>query len=254
MSAACESPTIARSSVVDAAVPALEAERPARPRCSPAGRDRTCARGGRLAPSSSMVPCATRLPFAMMTTSSTVCSTSDSMARDERAALCRKVAQEPAQPPDAIGVQAVRGLVEDDDARVSEQGGREPESLPHAHRVAACALARRGRDAHELEHLVHATGRDPRRGGKGQQVVAPGAPRMEVGRLERRPDDGERVGDVVVATPLDGCVPAVGRISPRSIRRVVVLPAPFGPRKPVIRPGTTSRSRWSTAVNRRTAW
>ena len=32
------------------------------------------------------------------------------------------------------------------------------------------------------------------------------------------------------------------------MRRVVVLPAPFGPRKPVIRPGSTSKSRWSTAV------
>src|SRR6476619_2978277 len=37
-------------------------------------------------------------------------------------------------------------------------------------------------------------------------------------------------------------------MSPSSIRRVVVLPAPFGPRKPVIRPGSTSKLRSSTAT------
>src|SRR6476660_4423169 len=33
------------------------------------------------------------------------------------------------------------------------------------------------------------------------------------------------------------------------MRRVVVLPLPLGPRKPVTRPGSTSKSRWSTAEN-----
>ena len=43
-------------------------------------------------------------------------------------------------------------------------------------------------------------------------------------------------------------VPPLGRIRPSSIRRVVVFPLPFGPRKPVTRPGSTSNSSWSTAV------
>ena len=42
-------------------------------------------------------------------------------------------------------------------------------------------------------------------------------------------------------------VPDVGRTSPSSIRSVVVLPAPFGPRKPVTRPGATWKERSSTA-------
>ena len=42
--------------------------------------------------------------------------------------------------------------------------------------------------------------------------------------------------------------PAVGRSSPRIIRMVVVLPAPFGPRKPVTRPGRTVKLRLSTAT------
>ncbi len=43
-------------------------------------------------------------------------------------------------------------------------------------------------------------------------------------------------------------VPAVGATSPSSVRRVVVLPAPFGPRKPVTRPGRTVKDRSDTAV------
>ena len=44
--------------------------------------------------------------------------------------------------------------------------------------------------------------------------------------------------------------PRVGSASPSRIRSVVVLPAPFGPRKPVIRPLGTSKERSSTAVAR----
>jgi hypothetical protein len=43
-------------------------------------------------------------------------------------------------------------------------------------------------------------------------------------------------------------VPAVGRSSPIIIRMVVDLPAPFGPRKPVTRPGRTVNDSPFTAV------
>src|ERR1700679_2257079 len=42
--------------------------------------------------------------------------------------------------------------------------------------------------------------------------------------------------------------PPVGEDSPSSIRSVVVLPAPFGPRKPVIVPGASANERSSTAT------
>src|SRR5882757_3696277 len=42
--------------------------------------------------------------------------------------------------------------------------------------------------------------------------------------------------------------PLLGRSRPSSIRIVVDLPAPFGPRKPVTTPGRTVKVRWSTAV------
>src|ERR1700758_3698902 len=42
-------------------------------------------------------------------------------------------------------------------------------------------------------------------------------------------------------------VPAVGSTRPSSIRNVVVFPAPFGPRNPVTRPGSTVNDKSSTA-------
>jgi hypothetical protein len=44
--------------------------------------------------------------------------------------------------------------------------------------------------------------------------------------------------------------PDVGFSSPAIMRSVVVLPAPFGPRKPWISPGRTSKLTPSTAVKR----
>ena len=43
-------------------------------------------------------------------------------------------------------------------------------------------------------------------------------------------------------------LPAVGSMRPSSIRKVVVLPAPFGPRNPVMLPWATSKLRLSTAT------
>src|SRR6266545_6870799 len=43
-------------------------------------------------------------------------------------------------------------------------------------------------------------------------------------------------------------VPAVGVTSPRSMRSVVVFPAPLGPRKPVTLPWSTPKDRSSTAT------
>src|SRR6185436_12206062 len=49
--------------------------------------------------------------------------------------------------------------------------------------------------------------------------------------------------------PLIVMLPLVGLSSPAIMRMVVVLPAPFGPRKPWISPGPTERLTPSTAVN-----
>ena len=51
--------------------------------------------------------------------------------------------------------------------------------------------------------------------------------------------------------PSTVAVPDVGFTKARSIRNVVLFPAPFGPRNPVTRPGRTSKLRSSTAVTAR---
>ena len=51
--------------------------------------------------------------------------------------------------------------------------------------------------------------------------------------------------------PLTVALPAVGEMSPASIRTVVVLPAPFGPSRPKISPSPTVKAMSCTAVRRR---
>src|SRR5688572_27970136 len=54
-----------------------------------------------------------------------------------------------------------------------------------------------------------------------------------------------------MARPSRAWLPAVGRISPNSIRIVVVLPEPLGPRNPYTAPRGTARSTSLTATWRR---
>ncbi|MFN8169054.1 MAG: hypothetical protein U0S36_09760 [Candidatus Nanopelagicales bacterium] len=127
------------------------------------------------------------------------------VARDEhRAALAGEVAQERAQPRDALGVEAVGRLVEHEDAGVAEERGRELEPLAHAQREPADRAAGDVLQAHEREHLVGPALVDPARAGDDAQVVARAAPGVEAGGLERRADDAGRGLDVVVATTADG--------------------------------------------------
>ena len=157
--------------------------------------------------------------------------------------------QEVAQPPDALGVQAVGGLVEDEDLGVAEQRRGEREPLAHAHasslptrRVAACSSSTSASTSSTRE-----AGSAGQRGER-PQVVAPRAAGVEARDLQRRADGARRVVEPPVGAAEDLRLPAVGRASPRTIRSVVVLPAPLGPRKPVIAPGRTSKERSSTAA------
>ena len=115
-----------------------------------------------------------------------------------RAALGGEVAQEVAQPADALGVEPVGGLVEHEDLGIAEQRGGEAEALGHAEGEAAGAAARGVGEVDELEHLVGARERDARLGGEHPQVVAGGARRMRRG-LEHDADLGQRVAQLLVA-------------------------------------------------------
>ena len=116
------------------------------------------------------------------------------------AAAVGEVAQQAAHPADALGVEAVGGLVEDQHLRVAEQRVREPEPLAHAERVLAHALARRrtcrarrassssstraGVDAHHL-------------GGDGERLAAAAA-RVLGARVEQHADAQARVRQLAV--------------------------------------------------------
>ena len=79
------------------------------------------------------------------------------------AALVGEVAQQPAQPADAVRVEAVGRLVEDEDARVAEQRGGQAEALPHAEGVAAHLAPAGVAQPDEVEHLVGPLRRAARR-------------------------------------------------------------------------------------------
>ena len=70
---------------------------------------------------------------------------------------------------------------------------------------------------------------------------------MELRPLEHGADHRERSLELAVGQAVDVAVPEVGSARPSSMRSVVVLPAPFGPRKPSTRPGSALKLSPSTA-------
>ena len=74
--------------------------------------------------------------------------------------------------------------------------------------------------------------------------------------VEDRPDDTERVGEVAhTATRRRVPSPDVGSDSPSRMRMLVVLPAPFAPRKAVTRPDEAVAVKPSSAARpSRSAW
>ena len=203
----------------------------------------------RARPASRRVPANRTVPACTTTTWSTVCATSAStwLENEHRAALGGQVAQQPAQPGHAGRVETVGRLVEDQHLRVAEQRRGQPEALAHAERVAADPAVRVGGQADLVEDLVDPRGREPGEPRGDPQVVAARAAGVEAGRLQHRADDPAGLAQVGVAAPPISASPAVGRTSPSSIRSVVVLPAPFGPRNPVT-PGRRGEVGSRTAV------
>ena len=70
-------------------------------------------------------------------------------------------------------------------------------------------------------------------------MVAGAAAGLQCTGIEQRPDLEQRMLKRPVRPALTSAVPESGRSSPRITRIVVDLPAPFGPAKPVTRPGST---------------
>ena len=136
---------------------------------------------------------------------------------DDRAPLGGEALQHRADPADALGIQAVHRLVEEQRRRVAEQRRGDAQPLGHAEREAADAPARdvgRGRPRRAPPRRA-LRGRPPACG-EPAQVLARGALAVHGLGVEQRADLAHRRGELAVArgrrrSPL----PAVGRSSPR---------------------------------------
>ena len=122
-------------------------------------------------------------------------------------------AQEAAHPDDALGVEAVEGLVEHEHRRVAEQGGRQAEPLAHAERVAA-GLAPGHAVCRPACSITSSTRRAEQALGVGQpqQVVAPAAARVESAGVEQRADVAQRAGAGCGTAALDQGAALVDRV------------------------------------------
>ena len=154
----------------------------------------------------------------------------------------------------ALGIEAERGLVEEENFRSVQEAARDFEPALHAagellHLVVAAIP-----ELEELEQFFGALGAELVRHMVEDAVefhVFPGGEfAVEAGVLE---DDAEALARFVLMTcgsrPSSSMVPLVGRSSVVSILMVVVLPAPLGPRKAKISPAATSKETSLTAVN-----
>ena len=92
--------------------------------------------------------------------------------REEHGApLGREPRQQRADPQDALWVEAVDGLVEDERLGVTEEGRGDAQTLAHTEGEPAGALVGDVAQAHEVDDLLDATATDPGGGRHDAQVV-----------------------------------------------------------------------------------
>ena len=156
--------------------------------------------------------------------------------------------QQPADPADALGIQAVDGLIEQQHRWIAEQRGGDPQPLPHAEREpAGAAVSHRGKP-HQLQDLVHPLARQVVGVRQPQQVVAGAPARVGRSRVKQRANLAQQAAELAVGLAVNTGAPRVRPVQPEGRRIVVDFPAPLGPTRPVTRPGATVNDSRSTAV------
>ena len=164
------------------------------------------------------------------------------------AALSGEIAHEVAQPGDALRVQAVRGLVEDEDVGVADERGGELEALAHTHRERADLALGVAAQADEIEDLV-GTPVVVSTGACRHAQVGPGpARRVEARRLQHGADHRGRILEFLVATAVDGGGAHGGVHEAEQDAQRRRLAGAVRPENPVTRPGCTVKERSSTAL------
>jgi hypothetical protein len=165
-----------------------------------------------------------------MSTLSATCATSDRMWLETStgAVLVGHPAQQRAQPAHAFGVEAVGGLVEDEDPRVGQQRQGQAEPLAHAQREPAHAPVSRGPEPTRSSAGAMPAGSMPAASActrRWARAVRPGwkpeasstAPTVRSGRSRSR-----------YGRPATRAVPAVGRTSPEEHAQGRRLPRAIG--------------------------
>ena len=126
------------------------------------------------------------------------------------AALVGEVAQQAAEPGDALRVEAGGGLIEDQHAWFGDEGLRQAEPLAHPERVGAHPPVGRAGQSDGGQHLVNAAGWHSGHGRGDAQRGAAGAPGVQRGGVQQGAGDSRRVGQVGEPVPGDGGLPGVG--------------------------------------------
>ena len=114
------------------------------------------------------------------------------------------VADEGPQPLDALRVEAVGRLVQDEDLWIPEQGRGQLQPLPHAQRELAHPTPGHVGQADQVEGLVHPGHRETGSEGHRLQVVLGPAGRVEAGGLEHRPDVPDGLVEFHIAPSAEG--------------------------------------------------
>ena len=129
---------------------------------------------------------------------------------EDGASLGGQRLQQVAHPQDALGVEPVDRLVEEQDARVAEKRRGDAQALAHPEGELPGPATGHAFQAHLSEHLVHPGPRDRVGLGQCQQVVVGGATGVDGLGLEQGADLPQRPPQIGKTPAADGHRPRVG--------------------------------------------
>lgn len=130
---------------------------------------------------------------------------------EDRSSLRGQALHKIADPENSLRVQTIDRLVEHQDFRITQQGGGDSQSLPHAERKSFRLLLRHGRQADQVQHFGDALLGDPVRLGQAEKVVVRAATAVHGFRVQQRPDVLQRFRQVPVVLAVDPD-PTAGRV------------------------------------------
>nr|AWS27355.1 FunJ4 [Streptosporangium sp. KD35] len=123
--------------------------------------------------------------------------------QQHRPAFRGERAHQVTRPADALGVQSVHRLVQENDAGITQQRRRDAQPLPHTERETPDALVRHVLQPHLLQQRHDPGGADAVAAGQAGELVERGAARVHRTGVEQRAHLVQRPADLRVSTPVD---------------------------------------------------